>query len=158
MPNRDNEDTRLEEALGAVVLRPDGRGIDLMKALLEVVASLGVLVPAVVAMIKGRAVEGMCPWNVRKVERVRDVLVGLYALLQRTRFEYVEKEEFPDILEEALRRISQQPDPERRRALRSVFEKILEQPLSHCENRLFLQLADELPSGALRLLSVMHDP
>ena len=31
-------------------------------------------------------------------------------------------------------------------------------PLEHCENRLFLRLADELPSGALRLLSIVDDP
>jgi hypothetical protein len=158
MRTPDDDDARLEGNLGALALRPTSPATELVQELLKVAMGLDAQVPGVGAMIKGLAAVGAWAWNVRKVERVRDTLVGLYERLQRTRFEFVGKEEFQDILEETVRRLSEQPDPERRRTLRSIFEKILETPLEHCENRLFLRLADELPSGALRLLSIVDDP
>ena len=72
-----------------------------------------------------------------------------------TRDSFAQRDEFPDLLEDVLRRLSEQPDPDRRKGLQSIFEKIMEEPREHQANRLFLRLADELPSGALRLLSIV---
>jgi hypothetical protein len=155
---REDDDTRLEITIGQLALRPPSQGIESVKALLEIIESLDGIVPGLGAVVKSLAATGAWAWNKRKVDRVRDTLVGLYQRLERTRSEYVRKDEFQDILEETLRRLSEQPNPERRRMMRTIFERILEEPLEHRSNRLFLRLADELPSGAVRLLSILRDP
>jgi hypothetical protein len=97
-------------------------------------------------------------WQPRKAERAGDLVLGLYERLERTRSEYLKKEEAQDLFENVLRRIAEQPDASRRENMRKVFYKIIDAPLEHVENRLLLRLADELPSWALNALAVLDHP
>lgn len=91
----------------------------------------------------------------RKAERARDFSVAIYERLQATRSEYVHKEEFQDLFEDALRRTAEQPDPKRRADMRSIFLRIIEEPREHVKNRQLLRFADELPSECLEILAVL---
>jgi hypothetical protein len=128
-----------------------------VREVLRLAATLA-LPPVVVEIIKSLAAVGGWPWQVRKAERAKVFLLGLYERLERTRFEYTKRDDFPDLFEEVLRRISEQPDDRRRDTMRAVFLKIIEEPRDHVENKLLVRLADELPSEVLRALSMLHPP
>ncbi len=106
-----------------------------------------------------RATLGGLAWQRRKAERAKDLVVALYDLadlLQRTRFESVQKVEFEDLVEDVLRRFSEQrPTPNDATPCEKIFLKIVEEPREHVENRLLIRLADELPSEALKALLVL---
>ena len=95
----------------------------------------------------------------KKADRVTPVLVGLYDRLQTLEADqkdYIRKDEaqvMSAAVEEALRRIADQPDDGRRQEMRRILFKILDKPRDLAENRLFIRLADELPVPALKLLN-----
>lgn len=97
--------------------------------------------------------------DARKPDRVFDALVAIAAKLHESAAEkndYVRKDEFKDLFEETLRRLSDQPDPARREWLRHILLKVMDDPKDHAENRLFLRLVDELSTDAHKLLSILN--
>ncbi len=142
-------DRKLEENLD---LRPaDPAAVKGVKLAIEAAAKLpgGQLVE----IVKAVATIGGWLWQKRKSERAQAFLLGLYERLERTRSTYIERDEFYDLFEDAIRRSAEQPDPVRREKMGAIFFKIIEAPRDHVENRLLLRLADELPVDALKLLS-----
>jgi hypothetical protein len=131
----------------------DPVAMEVVREILRLVAALAL--PQLLEVAKSVAALHGLAWQRRKAERAKDLVVALYDLLQRTRFEYVQKVEFEDLFEEVFRRFSEQPDSDRRDTMRKIFLKIIEAPREHVENRLLIRLADELPSEALRALSVL---
>jgi hypothetical protein len=150
------DDTALEAQLGLMILRPDGAGLEKVRKLIDIAEPLSAWIPGFLSTLKGLATVGCWPWNPRKADRVHDAIIGLYERLQRTRTEYVRREEFGDLVEETLRRMSEQPDAKRRQDLRMILFKVIETPREHSENRLFLRLADEFPVGALKVLAAVE--
>lgn len=144
-------DERVEASLGAM-LAPDPVAAKATKEALDLAAAIEPHVAGILGVVKAVAVFAGWAWQRRRPERAKDLLLGLYQRVQQTRYEYVSKEEFPDLLYEALRRVAEQPDEDRRGRLRRVFLKIIEAPKDYVQHRLFLRLADELPAAALKAL------
>lgn len=150
-------DEGLEGNLGGL-LAPDQEAVAAVREVLGLASALGPQAAAVLGVVKAVAVFSGWAWQKRRPERAKELFLGLYQRQERMRSEYVSKEEFPDLLNEALRRIAEQPDEDRRRRVRDVFLKILDSPKEHVENRRFLRLADELPAAALKVLDVALQP
>jgi hypothetical protein len=58
-------------------------------------------------------------------------------------------------MENAVRRIAEQPDAGRRVGLRNILVRVIDDPQDHATNRWFLRCADELDGGALQLLHLI---
>jgi hypothetical protein len=154
-------DDDLEANLGALI-KPSGVGLETALKLLEQAAKLlSVTDPGLFTAIQTAAFTSGLFYNLKKADRVTPVLLGFYERLQKVEAAqraYVRKEEGQAFVEEALRRIANQPDEPRRKDMQRILYKTVEKPRDHADNRLFLRLADELPTEALKLLAALHDP
>jgi hypothetical protein len=159
-PKQGKREAPAERHLSVAIVKPDDSALsEHIKDSVNLIGdAIGVCNPWAGLTIKAVAVLGGWLWIPRKYERVRSFIHALADRVKGMRDGFVKHEEFADLLEDVLRRLSEQPDPDRRKMLRAIFEKVIEEPREHCENRLFLRLADELPSGALRLLSIVDNP
>jgi hypothetical protein len=148
-------DENIDATLGALLRRGSDAGkIFEVLSLLEDIPFLGTIV-------KPMVVAGGWWAEDRKPDRVFPVLVALKDKLHntdRSQSEYVRRDEFRDLVEEALRRIADQPSDERRRWLQNIFLRTVDEPRDHTENILFLRLAEELSTNAQKLLSVLEQP
>jgi hypothetical protein len=153
---RDNDENDALDATLAIMVRASGpsKGFLELVTLAAEMGGLGRLVKAV-AFTHGWFVDD------RKPDRVFDALLAIRDRLhaaEQKRDEYVRKDEFKDLFEETLRRLAEQPDPERRCWLRAILLKVIDEPLDHAENRLFVRLADELTTRAHKVLTVLSPP
>jgi len=110
------------------------------------------------AAIQGTALLGGWAWNRYKFDRVKPVLLQVQKRIQSVETEYVRREEFADLLQDAFRRLGDQPDPERGNWIRNALLKIIDAPKDHTENRRYLRLADELSADAQKVLTVLPVP
>jgi hypothetical protein len=121
--------------------------------------AIGVVNPAAGLGIKTVAVLGGWLYEARKYDRVGETLEDVVERvkdLDAKAAVYVKAEEFTDFLEDALRKIADQPDPERRQALRAILLHVMERPNDHLKNIRFLRLANELPVEAWKVLAVIE--
>jgi hypothetical protein len=114
-------------------------------------AGIALINPPAGAVVLTIAVVGGWAWNKWKFDRVRPVLEEVTKRVQSIENDYVRREEFADMLWDALRRLGEQPDPGRRKLLRNIILNTMDEPTDHTENRLFLRLADELSTVELRV-------
>lgn len=152
----------IDEFDATIDLSPaDSQAGKIVKETVKLVATLGApavgpLAPALVELVKSVASVLGFHFQRRKAERARDLILALYERLQNALPEYVTREEFLDLFEDTLRRTAEQPDKQRREAMRRVFFKIIDEPREHVENRLLVRLADELPLDALKALPALN--
>ncbi|MBW7997175.1 MAG: hypothetical protein FVQ81_11525 [Candidatus Glassbacteria bacterium] len=96
----------------------------------------------------------------RKLGRVREVLEGVAADLAEFKSEvseeYVRTEEFEDLLEQALRRASEERSEEKRRMYRAFLSDAIEAPGESYDDQLrLLRTFEELQPDHLRVLKIM---
>jgi hypothetical protein len=72
--------------------------------------------------------------------------------------DYVKRDEFADLVLDFLERTANQPDVARRDSMRIVLTRIIREPVTHTEHRMFIRWADELPPEAIRLLDALRGP
>jgi hypothetical protein len=148
----------LEGNLGAL-FKPNRSDWEKFKTTMDLAVGLGQLAPGVGVAIRAVAFGRAWFLDGKKADRVTPVLLGLYeriAKLEADAKDYIRKDEAQIILEETLARIADQPDEPRREEMQRVLFRILEKPRDLAENKLFVRLADELSSPALKLLSATH--
>jgi len=150
---KDDIDSRLAD-----LVKRDPTAKELLEKLGDLCADLAESIPGLGTAIKLAAWTGGWYFDAKKPDRVFPVILGLREEQVKIAREYVNKAEFADLLEETLKRVSEQPDEGRREDLRTIFLKIAREPRTHDENRLFIRWADELPREALRVLAAVHDP
>lgn len=145
-------DNELAQALSALL--PDSCTLsEDLQRVLELAANIpGGSIVSVLAFLGGWWLKGS-----RKPDRVFLVLLALKRKIDETEQQrhgaYVRGDEFQDFLEDALRRMADQPDDKRRKILENIILGIVDgRHRDHAENRLFLRLADELSTRALFLL------
>jgi hypothetical protein len=89
------------------LLTKDDDDIDAVLNLIKEIPVVGTVVN--VAMATGTLALGL-----KKPDRVFPVLPGLWEQQEKIKHDYVRKEEFGDFLLEGIRRLSEQPDSDRR--------------------------------------------
>ena len=149
---------KLEENIGAV-FKPTHSDWEKTKTAIELAFALGEEIPVLGIAIKAVAFGRAWYADGKKAERATSVIQGLYERLKTLeggQKEYLRKDEAQAMLEEAFARIADQPDESRREDLRRILHNLLAEPGDLSENRLFLRLADELPTPALKLLNATH--
>jgi len=154
------KDGGLERAISLAVVKVD-QGLAIESALAAVntaAAVIGFVNPIAGTALQTTAVLGGWVWNRYKLDRVKPVLVEIQKRIQAVESEYVRREEFADLLEDAFRRLGDQPDPERGNWIRNALLRIVDEPRDHTENRRYLRLADELSTPAQKILTVISTP
>jgi DNA-binding transcriptional regulator YiaG len=155
----DADTNSLEHHVSVAVVKPDHESA--VQAVIDGVNlfadALAMKNPVAGLAVRTASVLSGWVWNRMKFDRVRPVLEAVSSRIQKIDSEYVRKGEFGDLLEDVLRRISEQPDSERRRRLANAVIHIIDAPQEHVRNRWFLRCADELDSAALELLNVLDD-
>jgi hypothetical protein len=149
----------LEHRVSVAIVKPDHE-----PALRTIIDGVNLLADAIaitnpvagLAVRTGSVLSGWV-WNRWKFDRVSPVLEAVSTRIQRVESDYVRQDEFADLLEDALRRISEQPSSDRRSALTNALLRIVEEPQDHVRNRWFLRCADELDGDALFLLNVLDE-
>ena len=119
---------------------------------------LSPVIPGVVDLLKGVVVTVALPWHRQKATRADECTLGLFQRLERVPHEYVRKDEFRDLLEDALVRYLNQPDEVRRRETETILLNSAARPSTHVLHKLFIRLADESPMEALRILTALSTP
>jgi uncharacterized protein (DUF2267 family) len=158
MPKHSDDD-KATEAVAIAVIKPPPLVAPIQAVIDTVNVSASVIAmynPEAGVAVRSLAVLGGWIYNRYKADRVKPALQAVAELLEKTRSEYVKKEEFADFLQDALRRIADHPDAERRQALRSILESVIVKPRDHITNRRFLRLADELPVAAWKVLTAVQ--
>jgi hypothetical protein len=150
----------LERTLSVAVVKADQTPVveGVMGAVNILAAAISVANPAAGAAMQSVAVLGGWAWNKWKFDRVRPVLEEVTKRVQRIENDYVRREEFADMLWDALRRLGDQPDPKRRELLRNIIFNAATEPKDHTEHRRFLRLADELSWEELRVFLNVEGP
>jgi hypothetical protein len=150
-----NSGTEMESSVSIAVLAPDsGTIVGRLKDMVNLAAAaISVANPAAGLAVQTTAVLGGWIFQDRKCDRIRDALESVAARIQRVESEYVRKEEFADLLEDTLRRMADQPDEGRRHVMREVLESVMQRPRDFTESRLFVRLADELPTTHLKVIA-----
>ena len=146
---------RLDDALGALIVRDRWPS-----RLLDTLSLLGDI-PTLGSIIKPMVIAGGWWLDDRKPDRVFPALVAIkdkFHEAERRQSEYIRKEEFKDLFEETIRRIADEPDPDRREWLKNVLLRVMDEPKDHAENRLFLRLLEELSTDAHKLLAILDQP
>jgi hypothetical protein len=146
---------RLDDAFAGLIPRgsASGRLLDVLKLAGEL-AGLGTI-------IKLAAFTGGWWPDDRKADRVFPVLLALKDKLHdadKIRDAYIRKDEFKDLFEETIRRIADEPDPDRREWFENILLNVIERSRGHSENRLFLRLVDELSTAAHKILGSLDTP
>lgn len=154
MEDRGDYDADAERHIAIAVIKPDrSRVLQTVVDGVNLLAdAIGAENPAAGIAVKTVAVLGGWVFQIHKYDRVRPALQAVAERLERTRTEYVRKEEFADVLEDALRRLAEQPNAERRQRIQNLLTNVMARPRDHAEHRLFLRLADELPPDPLKYL------
>lgn len=148
-------DERLDAGLGALIPRDEigSKLFDLLKEMGEL--------PIIGNVVKPIALAGAWWLEDRKPDRVFPVLVAVrekISEVEKNQNEYVRREEFKDLFEDALRRIADEPDPERRKWFQNILLRVIDEPKEHSHNRLFLRLVEELSSDAHKVLAALDMP
>jgi len=160
IPSGVGKDGELERSISVAVVKADySPAIDSVLAAVNTAAAVIALKNAVAgAAVQSTAILGGWVWNRYKFDRVKPVLLDIQKRIQSVEAEYVRREEFADLLQDALRRLGDQPDPERGNWIRNALLRILDEPKDHTENRRYLRLADELSTAAQKVLTVLPVP
>lgn len=156
MSPQPDKDDRLEAdgAVSIALVKPDRAPIvDSVKDGINwASAAIGAVNPRAGIVIQTVAVLGGWVWNYWKYDRARPALQAIVERLNRGEADYLQRDDFVDLLESSLRRISEQPEHSRRDSMRKILLKVIEEPQSHTTNNWFVRCADELDGTELALV------
>jgi hypothetical protein len=128
------------------------------REVLAIAASLLSYNPQILDVAKSVAVACGLPFQKHKAIRAKKFLLGLYERIERIRSEYVRREEFLDLMEDCMRRTVTQPEQLRREEVMAIMGNAIQEPSSHVLHKMFVRLADEMPTEAVRILAALHGP
>ena len=99
----------------------------------------------------------------RKLKRIDELIISLgvdlHGLEEKIRKEFVEKDDFKDIIEETFRKVAQERTIEKRIAYKNILlNSMVDNSLDYDEVEEFLRLLERLQPAKLLLLKVLYNP
>jgi hypothetical protein len=126
--------------------------------------SLATLLSTVVPVFGGAVGHVFSEWSAaRRTQRLREVLVGVIEQIQalgvQVREEYVRSDEFEDLLDQTLRRVSAERHEEKRRLYRGLLLSAMTSAETEYDEQLrFLRIIEQLQVAHVRVLRALIQP